>query len=358
MRATLLLKLVVLVLSVIAVIYGISIVLQSNNADKHSNQPPATLNTITPDSKLTSAQPSAPHETEAESSSAPSIGKEPDTKEDTYKVAAKKSVQFLEEGNPAQSQIEMRVAIGMASKQGAPAAQLDVLRNMLMRIEYCKAGPEAMLAWLATSEAALVDTDVCGVVSIDRVRMKIEALVAMGKLQESWDESKNLLACFTKPGSAQMKEALALEQAIRIAGMAGANEQIANLETRLRATVEAGIALKTLQDPQLPLATLGTLAKMRGDCATAIKLYNQALEGFDINQWLREKRVAPWRLQVLALVAMDRVDCLRQVGQIERAKGSASVLSADLATALGEQDPLAMQAADQRDQILYAPMSP
>ena len=358
MRATLIFKLVVLVLSVIAVIYGISIVLQSNNADKHSNQPPATSNTITPGSKLTSAQPSAPHETEAASSSAPSIGKEPDTKEDTYQVTAKKAVQFLEEGNPAQSQIEMRVAIGMASEQGAPAAQLDVLRNMLMRIEYCKAGPEAMLAWLATSEAALVDTDVCGVVSIDRVRMKIEALVAMGKLQESWDESKNLLACFTKPGSAQMKEALALEQAIRIAGMAGANEQIANLETRLRATVEAGIALKTLQDPQLPLATLGTLAKMRGDCATAIKLYNQALEGFDINQWLREKRVAPWRLQVLALVAMDRVDCLRQVGQIERAKGSASVLSADLATALGEQDPLAMQAADQRDQILYAPMSP
>ena len=94
------------------------------------------------------------------------------------------------------------------------------------------------------------------------------------------------------------------------------------------------------------------------DLASAIKLYNQALEGFDINKWLREKRVAPWRLQVLALVAMDRVDCLRQTGQIERAKGSASVLAADLATALGEQDPLAMQAADQRDQMLYAPMSP
>jgi len=34
------------------------------------------------------------------------------------------------------------------------------------------------------------------------------------------------------------------------------------------------------------------------------------------------------------------------------------VLAADLATALGEQDPLAEQAADQRDQMLYAPMSP
>jgi hypothetical protein len=87
-------------------------------------------------------------------------------------------------------------------------------------------------------------------------------------------------------------------------------------------------------------------------------LYDQALEGFDINQWLREKRVAPWRMQVLALVAMDRVDCLRQIGQSERAKGRASVLAADLATALGEDDPISRQAADQRDQMLYAPMSP
>ena len=215
-----------------------------------------------------------------------------------------------------------------------------------------------MLTWLASTEAALVNSDSLAAASLDRQRMKVEALLALGKLQESWDESKLLLACFAKPNAAQAKEPLALEQAIRIAGTAGANDQIPELEKRLRAAVDAGITLKTLQDPQLPLAMLGTLAKARGDCAYAIKLYDQALEGFDTNKWLREKRVAPWRLQVLALVAMDRVDCLRQVGQIERAKGNASVLAADLATALGENDPIAMQAADLRDQILYAPMAP
>ena len=194
--------------------------------------------------------------------------------------------------------------------------------------------------------------------SLERSRMKIEALLSMGKLQESWDESKVLLARFSQPGATSVKEPLALEQAIRIAGTAGANDQIPDLEMRLRAAVEAGITLKTLQDPQLPLATLGTLAKARGECASAIKVSDQALEGFDINQWLREKRVAPWRMQVLALVAMDRVDCLRQLGQSERAKGRASVLAADLATALGEDDPISRQAADQRDQMLYAPMSP
>jgi hypothetical protein len=248
---------------------------------------------------------------------------------DAVQKRVKKSVQFLEEGNSAQALVEMRAAINVAKSQTASPVEMDVLCNMLMRIEYCENGPDGMLTWLASPEAALSVADPLATGSLERSRMKIEALLSMGKLQESWDESKVLLARFSQPGATSVKEPLALEQAIRIAGTAGANDQIPDLEMRLRAAVEA-----------------------------AIKLYDQALEGFDINQWLREKRVAPWRMQVLALVAMDRVDCLRQIGQIERAKGRASVLAADLATALGEDDPISRQAADQRDQMLYAPMSP
>ena len=361
MRATFLAKLTVLILAAIALIYGISIVIGKSAVAPQIIERSETVGSATPAVVLaipetTPSAASIPATEIPPTVGAPSSAQE--KKLEAYQVDVKNSVQLLEEGNAAQARIEMNLAIERAIGDGVSAAQVDVLRNMLMRIEYCQAGPEGMLAWLSTTEAALADAQTCCAVSIDRSRMKIEALLAMGKLQESWDESKIMLACFAKPGPAQMKEALALEQAIRIAGTAGANDQIPDLEARLRATVEAGITLKTLQDPQLPLATLGTLAKMRGDCASAIKLYNQALEGFDINKWLREKRVAPWRLQVLALVAMDRIDCLRQTGQIERAKGSASVLAADLATALGEQDPLAEQAADQRDQMLYAPMAP
>ena len=345
-------KLVVLMIAAIALIYGVFIVIGKNGASWDGTVQPSAAQVDKPvavaDIPVTAPQTTA---------MMPLVDP---VKEDADAVQkrVKKSVQFLEEGNSAQALVEMRAAIDVAKSQIASPAEMDVLCNMLMRIEYCEHGPDGMLTWLASPEAALAVADPLATGSLERSRMKIEALLSMGKLQESWDESKVLLARFSQPGATSVKEPLALEQAIRIAGTAGANDQIPDLEMRLRAAVEAGITLKTLQDPQLPLATLGTLAKARGDCASAIKLYDQALEGFDINQWLREKRVAPWRMQVLALVAMDRVDCLRQLGQIERAKGRASVLAADLATALGEDDPISRQAADQRDQMLYAPMSP
>lgn len=345
-------KLVVLMIAAIALIYGVFIVIGKNGASWDGTVQPSAAQVDKPvavaDIPVTAPQTTAV------------IPLVDQVKEDAdaMQKRVKKSVQFLEEGNSAQALVEMRAAIDVAKSQIASPAEMDVLCNMLMRIEYCEHGPDGMLTWLASPEAALAVADPLATGSLERSRMKIEALLSMGKLQESWDESKVLLARFSQPGAASVKEPLALEQAIRIAGTAGANDQIPDLEMRLRAAVEAGITLKTLQDPQLPLATLGTLAKARGDCASAIKLYDQALEGFDINQWLREKRVAPWRMQVLALVAMDRVDCLRQLGQIERAKGRASVLAADLATALGEDDPISRQAADQRDQMLYAPMSP
>ena len=345
-------KFVVLMIAAIALIYGVFIVIGKNGASWDGTVQPSAAQVDKPvavaDIPVTAPQTTAVM---------PLVDP---VKEDADAVQkrVKKSVQFLEEGNSAQALVEMRAAIDVAKSQIASPAEMDVLCNMLMRIEYCEHGPDGMLTWLASPEAALAVADPLATGSLERSRMKIEALLSMGKLQESWDESKVLLARFSQPGATSVKEPLALEQAIRIAGTAGANDQIPDLEMRLRAAVEAGITLKTLQDPQLPLATLGTLAKARGDCASAIKLYDQALEGFDINQWLREKRVAPWRMQVLALVAMDRVDCLRQLGQIERAKGRSSVLAADLATALGEDDPISRQAADQRDQMLYAPMSP
>ncbi|MEI6272041.1 MAG: hypothetical protein WCQ03_01060 [Phycisphaerae bacterium] len=345
-------KLIVLMIAAIALIYGIFIVIGKNGASWDGTVQPSVAQVDKPVA-VTDIPVTAPQTTAV----MPLVDPEKEAA-DAVQKRVKKSVQFLEEGNSAQALVEMRAAIDVAKSQRALPAEMDVLCNMLMRIEYCEHGPDGMLTWIASPEAALAVADPLATGSLERSRMKIEALLSMGKLQESWDESKVLLARFSQPGAASVKEPLALEQAIRIAGTAGANDQIPDLEMRLRAAVEAGITLKTLQDPQLPLATLGTLAKARGDCASAIKLYDQALEGFDINQWLREKRVAPWRMQVLALVAMDRVDCLRQLGQIERAKGRASVLAADLATALGEDDPISRQAADQRDQMLYAPMSP
>ncbi len=345
-------KLIVLMIAAIALIYGVFIVIGKNGASWDGTVQPSVAQVDKPVA-VTDIPVTAPQTTAV----MPLVDPEKEAA-DAVQKRVKKSVQFLEEGNSAQALVEMRAAIDVAKSQRASPAEMDVLCNMLMRIEYCEHGPDGMLTWIASPEAALAVADPLATGSLERSRMKIEALLSMGKLQESWDESKVLLARFSQPGAASVKEPLALEQAIRIAGTAGANDQIPDLEMRLRAAVEAGITLKTLQDPQLPLATLGTLAKARGDCASAIKLYDQALEGFDINQWLREKRVAPWRMQVLALVAMDRVDCLRQLGQIERAKGRASVLAADLATALGEDDPISRQAADQRDQMLYAPMSP
>ena len=345
-------KLVVLMIAAIALIYGVFIVIGKNGASWDGTVQPSAAQVDKPVA-VENISVTAPQTTAV----MPLVDPEKEAA-DAVQKRVKKSVQFLEEGNSAQALVEMRAAIDVAKSQIASPAEMDVLCNMLMRIEYCEHGPDGMLTWIASPEAALAVADPLATGSLERSRIKIEALLSMGKLQESWDESKVLLARFSQPGAASVKEPLALEQAIRIAGTAGANDQIPDLEMRLRAAVEAGITLKTLQDPQLPLATLGTLAKARGDCASAIKLYDQALEGFDINQWLREKRVAPWRMQVLALVAMDRVDCLRQLGQVERAKGRASVLAADLATALGEDDPISRQAADQRDQMLYAPMSP
>ena len=201
MRATFLAKLAVLILAAIALIYGISIVIGKSAVAPQIIQRPETVRGATPAVVLaipetTPTVAPIPAAEIPQTVSAPSSTQE--KKVEAYQADVKNSVQLLEEGNAAQARIEMSLAIERAIGDGVSAAQVDVLRNMLMRIEYCKAGPEGMLAWLSTPEAALADTQSCGAVSIDRSRMKIEALLAMGKLQESWDESKIMLACFSK----------------------------------------------------------------------------------------------------------------------------------------------------------------
>jgi hypothetical protein len=64
------------------------------------------------------------------------------------------------------------------------------------------------------------------------------------------------------------------------------------------------------------------------------------------------KQEAPWRLQLLALVALDRADCLATLDRDEEARKAVIAVAADLATVLGEADPLVQQAADLRDQLI------
>jgi hypothetical protein len=64
------------------------------------------------------------------------------------------------------------------------------------------------------------------------------------------------------------------------------------------------------------------------------------------------KREAPWRLQLLALIALDRADCLSTLDRDEEARKAAIAVAADLATVLGEVDPLAQQASELRDQLI------
>jgi tetratricopeptide (TPR) repeat protein len=363
MRLRLALKLIVTLLAATAVIYGLVLALgkgvravDGGGVTSAATAPGSGIVVIAP-----GADAAAPGAAMTASARAPAAGDDAGAAiraGSTYQDIVKNAVRRLEAGDAAQSLAEIRAAIDAAQRQGAVPTEIDALRNMQMRIVDCLAGPESMLQWMQEPDAALAVPDPRTPAAIDRSRMEIEALLSLGRLQEAWDKSKVLLTRFDAPGPGQSKEPLALEQAIRIAEAASLEELVPALEKRLRVAVDAGISLRTLTDPQLPLATLGTLAKMRGDCRTAIKLYDQALEGFDTNQWLRERRIAPWRLQILVLVAMDRVDCMRQTGEVERAKGRATTLAADLATALGEGDPLVVQASDLRDQVLAAPTSP
>jgi hypothetical protein len=55
---------------------------------------------------------------------------------------------------------------------------------------------------------------------------------------------------------------------------------------------------------------------------------------------------------LLALVALDRADCLSTLDRDEEARKAAIAVAADLATVLGETDPLSQQAADLRDQLI------
>jgi hypothetical protein len=180
--------------------------------------------------------------------------------------------------------------------------------------------------------------------------LRAEALLALGRLQEALVWSDGLCEALATPTAAQSCEPLVLEQHARIR-MASGETNLLKQEMRLRAAVEARELLSG-EVPAEAWATLATLEKARGECAVAVEHYTRALRGIDVEAWLRMKREAPWRLQLLALVALDRADCLATLDRDEEARKAAIAVAADLATVLGEADPLAQQAADLRDQLI------
>ena len=139
MRATLWAKRVVLILAAIALIYGILIVLKKNDALMNGKAEPVTSPVAKP-----VAVADIPSAIASPMVVAPVV--KPATKvDDSVQERVKNSVQFLEEGNSAQSLLEMRFAIDMAKAQHSAPVDLDALSNMLMRIEYCAHGPDGIL---------------------------------------------------------------------------------------------------------------------------------------------------------------------------------------------------------------------
>ena len=216
-----------------------------------------------------------------------------------------------------------------------------------LAVAWVERGPEAVVQATAALDTATVAQ------SEDSMRaavLRAEALLALGRLQEALAWSDGLCEALAKPTAAQLCEPLVLEQHARIR-MASGETNLLKQETRLRAAVEARELLSG-EVPAEAWATLATLEKARGECGAAVEHYTRALRGVDVTAWLRMKREAPWRLQLLALVALDRADCLSTLDRDEEARKAAIAVAADLATVLGETDPLSQQAADLRDQLI------
>jgi hypothetical protein len=216
-----------------------------------------------------------------------------------------------------------------------------------LAVVWVERGPEAVVQATASLDAGTVAK------SEDSMRTAVlrgEALLALGRVAEALAWSDSLCEALAKPTPAQSLEPLVLEQHARIR-MAAGETNVLKQETRLRAAVEARELLSG-EVPAEAWATLATLEKARGECGPAVEHYARALRGVDVAAWLRMKREAPWRLQLLALVALDRADCLATLDRDEEARKAAIAVAAELATVLGEADPLAQQAADLRDQLI------
>ena len=190
--------------------------------------------------------------------------------------------------------------------------------------------------------------------SMQHALLRCEALLAQGQVETALELNRRMCAALAKPTPAQALEPLVLEQHARLR-MAGGETNMLKQEERLKASVEARQMLGG-EVPAAAWATLGALQKARGECGAAVESYGRALVGMtDAPAWVRLRRDAPWRLELLALVAMDRADCLASNGDVAAARTAAIAIAADLAAAFGESDPLAQQAADLRDLLTRAP---
>jgi tetratricopeptide (TPR) repeat protein len=211
-------------------------------------------------------------------------------------------------------------------------------------------------AWLqggATAAAALEDLSL-GVGSdpamLQMARLQVEALLAEGRVEDAVARCERLRQAVAAAPSLQSREPDVLEQQARARIMAGEVE-MRQLERDLKASIEARRLMGTPVSGDA-WATLGTLHKALGDCVEAVAAYEHAVPGVDAPTWIRLQRSEPWRVQTLALVAMDRADCLDLLDRSEAAREAAIRLAADLAVAFGDGHPLSRQAADLRDRLI------
>lgn len=216
-----------------------------------------------------------------------------------------------------------------------------------LAVAWVERGPEAVLQATASLDAGAAAKSES---SMRAAVLRAEALLALGRVADALAWNDGLCEALAEPTAAQSLEPLVLEQHARIR-MAGGETNVLKQETRLRASVEARELLSG-EVPAEAWATLATLEKARGECGPAVEHYTRALRGVDVAAWLRMKHEAPWRLQLLALVALDRADCLSTLDRDDEARKAAIAVAAELATVLGEADPLAQQAADLRDQLM------
>jgi hypothetical protein len=240
--------------------------------------------------------------------------------------------------------IPPRVEIEAVQPTKVPEATPDTREPLA--VAWVERGPEAVLQATAELDAVAAAQSEA---SMRAAVLRGEALFALGRVAAALEWNDRLCEALAKPTPAQSCEPLVLEQHARMR-MAGGETDLLKQEGRLRAVVEAR-ELVSGEVPREAWATLATLEKARGECEAAVRHYVRALERVDVQAWLAMKREAPWRMQLLALVALDRADCLSTLDRDEAARTSAIAIAADLATALGESDPLAQQAADLRDQL-------
>ena len=250
-----------------------------------------------------------------------------------------------EEAGPALPQVPQANAPIELVEVKAPERPVEPAQDPV-EAAWCAGGPEAAVQATEGIDLAKVAE---GETPMRHALLRAEALLTLGRVEAALELNRALCDAMAKPTPAQVCEPLALEQHARIR-MAGGETNLLKQEARLRAGVE-GRQLAGGQVPAQAWATLGTLQKAHGECAMALENYGKALAGLDAPAWLRMRQRAPWNLQLLALVAMDRADCLGTMGKLQEARAEATRLTADLATALGEGDPLVQQAADLRDQL-------